>query len=258
MGTWQSRVGVLAASVLLCTTSVALVAEPPPPRAGYAYKGRQVTAAWVDQQYAYFKDKIACVDGKFYDVGKALLVRPAVTREPPALGEARVPCNIADLRGRDAQAVVLQLVGRDQAIVTRPARAPIGVLLPSGQDEVLFHVRGIDPKKHIDGTFFNEMLVYVGTYEYVNTMGANRTVQSFTVYQPIAREQFVEALADGFQLVRYKKVTKKVPENRGFATDGFSVRPGRTVMVDKEEVVAQPVPPPAGAPAVEAPPEKGD
>lgn len=286
-----STCAVYVALVLLACTDLLAAAESAPGAATYAYKGHQVSAAWLNEQYAYFKDKIAHVDGKFYDIDKAVLAssegavnvlnkpatdatvrnaakgrRPgvgvgvkeiliaAVTREPPCVGEARVPCNIALWRGRDAQATVLQIVGKDQAIITRPAKAPmVGV---PGQDEVLFHVRGIDPMKHIDGTFFNELLVYAGTYQYINTVGAKRTIQSFVVYQPITLEQFVAALAGGLELVRYKTVTKKVPEMRGGSVgNGFSgVQSATKVMVDKKEVVGQPVAPPAGAPLVRSTP----
>jgi hypothetical protein len=248
-----SACAVYVALVLLAWTDLLAAAESPPGAATYAYKGRQVSAAWVDQQYAYFKDKIACIDGKFYDIGKGLaqialarrfpLEGPAcfVTATPPAVGEVRVSCFVPtsyDPNRIGPGATVLQVVRKDEAIIT------------SGK--VLFHVRGIDPAKHIDGARFHEiLLVYVGTYQYLDTMGAKRTVQSFVVYQPIACEQFVEALAGGFELVRYRTVIKKVPEMRGgSAGDGFRIIPGVKVMVDKGEIVAQPVPPPAGAPLV--------
>jgi len=249
-----STCAIYLALVLLAWTDLLVAAESPPGATTYVYKGHQVSAAWLDQQYVYFKDKIAVVDGKFYDIGKALvqiaLARhfpldnwPCyVTETPPAVGEARLSAPVpTSYRPYDilTHATVLQIVAKDEAIIT------------SGH--LLFHVRGIDPPKQIDGTRFEEvLLVYAGTYQYVNTMGAKRTVQSFVVYQPVTREQFAKALTDGFQLVRYRTVTKKVPEWQGGSVgNGFNVQPSKKVMVEKSEVVAQPVEPPAGAPLVD-------
>lgn len=247
---------VYVAFVLLAWTDLLPAAESPPGAATYAYKGCQVSAAWLDQQYAYFKDKIAVVDGKFYDIGKALVQIALahhfplngwpcyVTETPPAVGEARLSAPVpTSYRPYDilTHATVLQVVGKDEAIIS---------------GKLLFHVQGIDPEKQIDGTPFEEvLLVYVGTYQFVNTMGAKRTVQSFVVYQPVTREQFAKALADGFQLVRYRTVTKKVSEWQGGSVgNGFNVQPSKKVMVEKPEVVAQPVEPPAGAPLVDKTP----
>jgi len=234
---------------------IAGAAESPPDAASYDYKGRQVTASWINQQYAYFKDKITCVDGKFYDIGKKLAqfeclyryrnrslwrfpseVRSyeafVVMREPPAVGEVRIS---------PSEATVLQLVGKDEAIIVKHDRDP--------EYDVLFHVRGVNPAKQIDGTpfsskqidappFWDRLLVYAGTYQYTNVMGAKHTVQSFLVYQPITREQFVTALAGGFELVRYRIVIKKVP------VPGDGPPPAKKVIVDKPEIVGQPIPAP--------------
>jgi len=177
------------------------------------YKGREVSAAWIDQQYAYFQNKIACVGDKFYDISRALMgPRRYVTFTPPAIGELRISFPWSS--------TVLQVVGNDEAIIS--------------DDDLTFHVRGIDPAKHIDGAPFKNMcLIYTGTYQYVSVMGAKHTIQDFVIYKPITREQFVAALDGGLELVQYKIVTKKVWKMQG----------GRRILSNETEteIVAQPV-----------------
>jgi len=248
---------VYVALVLLAWTAVLAAAESLPGAAIYGYKGRQVSAAWIDQQYAYFKDKIACVDGKFYDIGRDLAqievarrypeegIGCVVTTTPPVVGHACLSCftPTGTHPNRIPEgAKVLQVLGKDEAIIAHGT--------------ILFRVGSIDTTRYIDGTrFYAVLLVYTGTYRYISVAGAARTIQSFVIYQPISREQFITALSNGFELVRYKRVTKKVPEMRGgSAGDGFRVTPSVKVMVDKTEIVGQPVPPPAGAPPVKSTP----
>jgi hypothetical protein len=233
--------------LLAASAAPAIVASQGPESTApaYQYKGHQVSAAWIDQQYAYFQEKIAYVDGKYYDIGKSRL-RAGVdyVREiPPKVGEARLSApepTSADPRRIPTGATVLQVIGKDAAIITNRG--------------LTFHVRGINPEKQIDGTPFQEiLLIYVGTYKYINAMGTRSTIQSFVVYQPLTREQFVEALAGGLDLVRYKQVTKKVAKIQGgSAGDGFSIVPGQRVMVDETKIVEQPVLPPPGSPLVKA------
>jgi hypothetical protein len=240
------------------TTTAAPI--PAPVATTYRYKGRQVSSAWIDQQYAYFHDKIACVDGKFCDMGRWLLLSdpagnfskdrrpPCITAVPPSVGDVRIGSVIREDLGSSAghagsgwaglsrQALpedgdrakareaaagpkVLQLVGKNAALIVC--------------GDLIFHVVGIDPAKEIDGAPFRARLViYLGTYQYTNAIGTTRTVQSFAANLSVTWDQFAEALAGGFQLVRYKVVTKKASETQG----------GKRVVVDKTEIVGEPVP----------------
>jgi len=256
--TTTTRCASVAAHHLILLATFASAVEVPATITDYFYGGRQVTASWIDQQYGYFKDKIACVDGKFFDIGRGLaqitLARrfpfdnpvPFVTQKPPEIGEVLLSGPVPTSTSPDPRtfrdgATVLQVVGKNEAIIQN--------------GRVFFHVRGIDTAKQIDGTRFQEIpLVYVGTYQYVDTTRAGRTIQSFIIYQPLARQQFAAALAGGFKLVRYKIVIKKVPQRGRGPTGDAGVRflyPGtpKVVMVDKGEIVGWPVPVPAGSPA---------
>ncbi|MBE3095509.1 MAG: hypothetical protein IMZ44_00085 [Planctomycetes bacterium] len=207
---------LLLAAVAPQPASAAEVPQKPEAAApAYHYKGREVSAAWIDRQYAYFQNKIAFVDGKFYDIGRALM-EPLrhVTFTPPAIGEVRLSSSWAT--------TVLQVVGNDEAIII------------SG--ELTFHVRGIDPARQIDGTPFKNMqLIYRGIYQYISVTGAKLTIQDFVIYKPITREQFVAGLDGGLELVQYKEVT--------VTKKAWKMQGGRRILTNKTEteIVAQPV-----------------
>jgi hypothetical protein len=77
-----------------------------------------------------------------------------------------------------------------------------------------------------------EWLVYCGTYSYVDTRGAKRTVPSYAVYRPATREEFVEALTSGVVLMDYVTERKTIRPPKGSKEKPQSVT----------EVVARPVP----------------
>ena len=190
--------------------------EPP-----VTYKGREVSAEWVKRAFAAFGDKIACLDGKFYDIGQAKLTGAGIMATPPELGEARQPTNLPGAPRR-AHARIIRLLEGDEAIAVRPA-ATMGFF---SQEAVTFHVKGIDPQRNIDGTLLQEWLIYQG----VRRNG--RSLQSYRVYQPLTKTEFVAALRGGFELVQYRLMRKKVPRK--------TIRGTRIETVEK--VVSRPVP----------------
>jgi hypothetical protein len=215
---------ILLTPIFFCLTTAAPAAQSSPVTTGGVYKGVQVTASWVDQQYSYFKNRIANIDGKFRDIGKAVteieLKRDFPDADTPAHLMTKNPPEVGDIRVSWFK--VIQIVGENEALVR--------------DDDVLFHVRGIDPAKQIDGTgWANVRLVYVGTYQYISVMGARRTIQSYLVYRPITREEFVSALAGGFELVRYTIV---------FKTRLVRGSSGRPLRLSDPQIVAEPVPTP--------------
>lgn len=178
------------------------------------YKNQSRDDAWFDQMYAKFNDKIANVDGKYIDVGLARL-RPEpeeVRAEPPKPG--------TELRTTPVHSNILQVLGKEEVLVKRDA---VQARLSGGYrgdatdmarsvaeagaslSEVIFHVRGLDTSRFVNGAAFPQVdLIYAGTYTYPTSGGATNTVQSFLVYKPLTRDKFAEALSSGFVLVDYK------------------------------------------------------
>jgi hypothetical protein len=105
------------------------------------------------------------------------------------------------------------------------------------------HVRGIEPEKAVAGApFWHELLIYTGLHEYTNKRGVKHEIQGFVVYKLVTRDEFAQALAGGFELVRYKIVVKK---------------PAQAAGPEEAEVVAEPVAGPGGPPSVKKPSSSG-
>jgi hypothetical protein len=199
-------------------------AQAPKPPEGYAYKGQPRTKIWFDQMYAKFSDKIACVDGKYIDVGLARLQGLKVQgKEPPKPG--------TELRTAPVHSKILQVLGKEKVLVRRDEfRARMTSItggpssMPSfsrelqeaaaSLPEVLFHVKGLDTSQIVNDAAFPEKtdLIYAGTHMYRTPSGATNTVQSFAVYKPLTPEQFVDALSSGFVLVEHRLVPAKLPD----------------------------------------------
>jgi len=82
-------------------------------------------------------------------------------------------------------------------------------------------------------------LIYIGPINYVTVMGAPETVQGYRMHRPLTREQFVDAIHKGFELVRYRKRTRRVKEHR-LISSGFRAQTANH-MADKVEIVPVPV-----------------
>ncbi|MCX5672383.1 MAG: hypothetical protein NTU94_13790 [Planctomycetota bacterium] len=196
-------------------------AQAPKPSDGCTYKGKPRNEMWFEAMYARFSNKIACVDGKYVDVGLARLHGLQVQgKEPPTPG--------TELRTAPAHSEVFQVLGKEEALVRRAASqgriigggsgpasawgsiAAAGLSVP----EVLFHVKGLDTARLVDGADFPDKidLLYVGTYTYDTPIGATNTLQSFRVYKPLTREQFAKALGSSFALVDYRLVPVPKPD----------------------------------------------
>lgn len=144
---------------------------------------------WVEKQYAYFRDKIALIEGKYYDLGHDLALWGTrdsdleVGREPPAVGAVRRPF------GR-----IVQAIGEGNALVETDL----------GRETVVYYVEGIPAEKNISDAPLDLPLVYLGPKQYVTVLGAPDTVQGYRVLARISPKEFEQALRSGFKLVRYR------------------------------------------------------
>ena len=180
----------------------------------YLYLGKPRSEAWFSKAYEEFRDKIVVHEGRFIESGKALLLKSAIWDHPPEIGSLRWAICGSPFR----TAKILQAVKEDEALVS--------LSVPGFRTQglhIVFHVKGVDPAKNLDGTDFPDVpLVYVGKFTYTSAMGAKRTVQSYTVYHPLTREQFKQALDSGLTLTRYTKTTEKV-RRKEVVGSGFNV-----------------------------------
>jgi len=197
--------------------------QAPKPSDGCTYKGKPRNEMWFEAMYARFSNKITCVDGKYLDVGLARLHGLQVQgKEPPRPG--------TELRTAPADSKIFQVLGKEEALVRRAASQ--GRIIGGGgggglaagwgsiaaaalsSPEVLFHVKGLDTARLVDGADFPEKidLLYVGTYTYRTPIDATNTLQSFRVYKPLTREQFAKALGSSFALVDYRLVPVPKPD----------------------------------------------
>ena len=166
--------------------------------AGCIYRGKPRTAKWVETRYKYFRDKIAFVDGKAYDVGRAICDANARLSGKSGLGSlssmrAEMP-SIGSYFRSPYGGKVLSVISDSECIVTAGS--------------LLFHVKKTEKSLVDNARFDAQRLVCVGKYRYVSN-GGIRTVPSYESYSPITKEQFVDAINQGFLLVSYRAVIAK-------------------------------------------------
>ncbi|MCX5654814.1 MAG: hypothetical protein NTY65_09230 [Planctomycetota bacterium] len=207
------------------TPSVAPQPTPEIPPGGCLYRGKPRTSAWVDGQFVKFRDKIAKIDGVWRDCGKGVVNKMTVEIASPPPG--------TEIRGAPSGSKVLTVINEAEILAQRPADYSAfdgSIAFP----QIVFHVRGIETQGFTDGIqltrfFFatygppEQWLVYCGTYAYIDTKGAKRTVPSYAVYRPATREEFVQALASGLTLTDYVVETKIVRPPKGSGESSRSV-----------------------------------
>ena len=194
------------AGIALPPPTTASAATPPGTPRGetYMYLGRPRDKAWFERMYKAFADKIVRVDGKYLDVGKALV------------GGSEVP-GVAGIGGAGATPIgstVMDVIDKSQVLIRiywpwgPQGMAPI---VSSHSPDYIFHVTGVTTKGMVDGAPFRADLVCIGTHHYTTVSGAGATVPSYTIRRWLTQEQFAEALAGNLQLVSYRRVEQRRP-----------------------------------------------
>lgn len=179
------------------------------------YRGKKRSQKWFDRMYERFHDKIAYVDGKYYDIGESLLKAKRISG-----GKTYPKGSIVTV---SSGGEVLQVLGHGEALifqegvrVTSSGFSTRGFSSPGfsyKEPDILFHLTGYEGQLVDNQLFsFNGYLICVGTFEYTTALGAKKMVQSFEAYRPeaLTREQFAEAISSGFELIDYKKVGEKI------------------------------------------------
>jgi len=194
--------------------------DPPP----ILYKGKPRTASWLDAMHARFKDKVVLLDGKYVDVGKAVMLPRWVEQSVPEPGtELRRLQYSKVLQVLDKSAALLSIVAL-RPFVIHMSRidttcltddAPLKYVVAGSAGQGRSYPAALLPPA--GGGEATSLVVYVGTYTYESAAGATRTVQSFRPHVPLTKEEFAAALASGFVLVEYAMTPAKAdakPEPR--------------------------------------------
>ncbi len=167
----------------------------------YVYLEKARSKEWMEAMYQRFACQIVHVRGNYIDVGR-----------PLAVGAVKTQTH--EMYEWPSETLVSVFPGADRDI--GPAgQTPGGwrVMQVVNDREVLIylrgfsgrcHVYGVDTKKLVDDAEFKATLVSIGTHSYETVTGARATVPSYTLYGPLTREQFAEALGRGTRLVSYQ------------------------------------------------------
>lgn len=175
------------------------------------YNGKPRSKEWLNQMYNNYADTIILLDGKFVDVGKAIVGATEIPRVSGigTYGETPDGCK------------VLQVLKEDELIVVRPYSHVPSTYGKYGfssvgytNEELIFHVTGIDTTGIVDDSSFSKKLISVGSYEYTNTYNAKRTIASYAIHEPLTTDQFIEALNGGFKLVEYVRYPDRDPSGK--------------------------------------------
>lgn len=193
---------------------LAMGAAPTSQPKRWTYNDRKVDDEWMQGMHKRFADKIAEVDGRFYDVGRELLEKPPVTANPPAVGALR------DVTGK-----IVKTLEEDSALVQQTT---------PGTRAVTFYVRGLDPKRTVVDADFQDRVIYTGTHD-----DEGEKIQAYKVFEPLTREQFDAAIESGFKLVKYEMQIKKVKRRVATGT-GFNVG-NSTQVVEEKKIVETPI-----------------
>ena len=180
--------------------------------------------------YRKFADKIACVDGEYYDIGEVTLqpMQNTVGPELPELGEARY-----------AIGKVTQMLGENEAIIYHRG----GSWGDEGDKDFFFHVRNLHeadkPVRRMQT--LNETVIHCGVFHWTDREGRERALASYELPGELTRDEFREAIEQGMELVEYAWEYYKVPAPAGRATaDGKNI-PLPTATIQKRKFVSSPI-----------------
>jgi len=163
----------------------------------YFYKENQNKIAFVDGKYIYIADKLENRQGEVQDV---LDNGEAIIRETEYVTSQRHNTGVFYGDGADLHDAIQRNI--DNAYNNPPKLT---------KTDRYFHIKGYK-KPLIDKQPFNCAIIRNGIFEYTTTTGANKTVESFIVYEPITKEQFADAINSGFILIKQTKNNGKPAE----------------------------------------------
>jgi len=157
------------------------------------YRGEKRTQKWFDRMYEKCHDKIAFVDCKYVDIGEGILNLRGIWTGSPTSEKCRM--GVAPYPSK-----VLSVLGNGEVLIHY-------------EHENILHIRGVEHNFVDDEPWPEDTpLIRTGTFNYTAANGQHKTVWRFTVYKPLTKEQFADAITSGFKLISYKKMGEKIVE----------------------------------------------
>ena len=213
---------------LLPATEWDVVREPrerprPPEWPIVIYNGKARSAAWLERHYKQFRDKIALVDGKYYDTGSSHLWASYEGSQPGSKEARNKPLPLLALGDCARISLrVLRVPAKGEIIGwVNWARFPWpggGKLYTMWRDRKyakLIRVKGVPTDGVVtDATVNFGPLIVVGTCNYAVPDKEAKTIFDCrplpAVRPPLTRAQFAKALESGFQLAEWQQRRKKM------------------------------------------------
>lgn len=190
---------------------VPLISKPKPERQpdpnDIVYRDRKRTRLWFDRMYERFHDKIAYVEGEYFDITNGLRESPdGVFRPKNAVQADKMIWPVGTLvRFPYSNNTVTSVLGKGEILVRNS---------PTYHRTIVVHLHGLEGKftnaQEIPN-INNMRFLYSGTYSYTHVSGAPKTVPSLVLYQPLTREQFAEAIKNGIELFYYTRRGERKP-----------------------------------------------
>jgi len=184
------------------------------PNDGIIYLGKQRDKLWFYRMYNRFYDKIASVNGKYYDIQEGVLNPSMINEGFFLIGiVAKTPnkCKVYKTL-TSGEVVVIRPASQRSSIIYQPAlrygyRPASSTKYVDITPELLFHVKGIIDNVTVGSPFSMNKLISIGSYAY-----GDRKIQSFAIYEPLTKEQFVDALKSGIRLIVRREINGKIIE----------------------------------------------
>lgn len=154
------------------------------PNIGIVYKGKTRDNNWFENMYSRYSNLIVLYNNKYEyidDLPPVNVFNPTTWHDP-----------------RFYAWKVLSVINNNEILIRHV-----------GGVETIYHICGLNGN-YVDDAIFdeNKIFIYTGTYKYASAFGANNTVSSFCAYKPLTREQFAEAINEGFMFDRHVKKSK--------------------------------------------------
>jgi hypothetical protein len=183
------------------------IIPPFDPNNGIVYNGKKRDMQWFNYFYKENQNEIAFVDDKYTYITGGLKRRQGEVLQVLDNGEAII-CQ----KGRKGfkSSMIGSSGGRDGGDLWE--RIQTGAASTPSTPDIFYHIKGYKGSL-VDGQSFSCNAISNGTFEYIDTTGAQRTIKSFIVCEPLTKEQFADALNSGFILMKQTKNDNKPAES---------------------------------------------
>lgn len=217
---------VLAADTPTTQPGEAAATQPAPGQ--YMYKGKRIASDTAKDMYRRYGKQVVKVEGRYYDVGRELLVPAFIAEKPPAPGTLGTLSYSSWFKWNEYPQPITE-VGVGYIVIKKDGDSHV---VKKGVFDVLspqMSIKILTSKKYTTDDKFWAPIVYVKT----ETVG-NETRQVWQEYAPVPEAEFYEALKAGLELQKYRYVEE--PETPGVSAADRKIRGRRPFKVEASPV----------------------